>query len=204
MDNERKSWEQMTEEGEPTLWYGRFNAFRLMDFGRSIAAVFHEEYSKKPETTRKVLEPDGTWYEMARKWQWEERAAAWDAHWIEAQEKVIAQEKEKVFRTGFALQYKRIQSLDNILNKLIDMTEDENKVWIPDVKSIGAGPNAYAADIVHFNAPLFTLIEKYKASIAAEMGERVKKQELTGKDGGAMEFDIELVGNRPEDEESEG
>jgi hypothetical protein len=84
------------------------------------------------------------------------------------------------------VQHRRIQSLDRILNKLIEMTEDEDKVWLPDVKAIGNGPNAERVDLVNFNAPLFTLIDKYKASIAAEMGERVKKTELTGKDGGPV------------------
>jgi hypothetical protein len=187
MSEERKSWEQMEEE--PSLWFGRFTRYRLMAFGRSVAAVFHEEYSKQLETTRKVLEPDGTWYDIEKEWKWKERAVDWDAHWIEEQDKLIAQEREIVLRSGFAVQHRRIQSLDRILNQLIEMTEDDDKVWIPDVKSIGAGPNAYAANIVHFNAPLFTLIEKYKASIAAEMGERVKKTELTGKDGGPIRME---------------
>jgi hypothetical protein len=202
MENERKSWEQMVDEGESDLWFGRFRAYLLMGFKRSVQAVFQLEAEENRGNQR--AEAHGYWYEYAKQYDWAKRAQAYDAHWIEEQDKLIAQEREVVLRTGFAVQHRRIQSLDNLLNKLIEMTEDENKIWIPDVKSIGAGPKAYAADIVHFNAPLFTLIEKYKASIAAEMGERVKKQELTGKDGGAMEFDIELVGNRPEDEESEG
>jgi hypothetical protein len=199
---ERKAWEQMSEE--PDLWYSRFTHYRLMMFGRSIAAVFKEEYSNKLDNTRKSTEPDGTWYEIARKWEWKERAAAYDAHWVEEQDAIIKQEREIALRSGFAIQHKRVQSLDKVLNRLLEMAEHEDKVWIRDVKSIGAGPAAYEAEIFHFNAPLFTLIEKYKASIAAEMGERVKKQELTGKDGGPVEYDVELVGNRPEDEESEG
>jgi hypothetical protein len=175
--DERKPWEQI--EGESMTWFRRFDRYRLMVFGRSVAAVFQEEYSKKLDNTRKSMEPDGTWYKIAEKWQWEARAAQWDAFQAEEAEKIIAREREIVFRSGFALVHKRVQSLDRILNKLIDMTEDQDKVWIPDVKAIGNGPGAERVDLVNFNAPLFALIDKYKASIAAEMGERVKKKDIT-------------------------
>lgn len=198
MNDERKIWEQM--EQEPDLWFGRFRAYLLMGFKRSVSAVFQMEAEEN--RGNQSTETHGYWYEYAKKYNWEKRAKAYDQHWIEEQDAIIKQEREIVLRSGFAVQHKRIQSLDKLLNKLIEMTEDENKVWIPDVKSVGAGPTAYAVDIVHFNAPLFTLIDKYKASIAAEMGERVKKQELTGKDGEAMKFVTEWGGGRLEEDES--
>jgi hypothetical protein len=176
MDEERKPWEQLPDE--PDLWYGRFRRFFLMAFGRSVSAVFKAEVSEGSRANQS-LEVYGYWYEYAKKYNWQERAAAYDANWIEEQDKIIAQEKEKVLRSGFALQYKRIQSLDRLLNKLIEMTDDEDKIWIPDVKAIGNGPGAERVDLVNFNAPLFTLIDKYKASLAAEMGERVKKKDIT-------------------------
>lgn len=203
MDEERKSWEQMLDKGESDLWFGRFRAYLLMGFRRSVQAVFQQELEENGGNWRD--EAHGSWYEYAKKYNWQARAAAYDAHWLEEQDELIKQEREIVLRTGFAVQHRRIQSLDKILNKLLEMTEDEDKVWLPDVKAIGTGEFAERVDLVNFNAPLFTLIDKYKAAIAAEMGERVKKKEITGKDGGAVEFEIELVGNRPEeDDESEG
>lgn len=177
MDEERKPWEQ--QEGESMTWFRRFERFRLMVFGRSIAAVFQEEETEKNREKPRT-KPTGDWYEIAEKWNWEDRAAEWDAFQTEEAERVIARERAIVLRSGFALQHKRVQALDKIANKLIDMIEDEDKVWLPDVKAIGNGPSAERVDLVNFNAPLFSLIEKYQASIAAEMGERVKKTELTG------------------------
>jgi hypothetical protein len=180
MDEEHKAWEQLP--GESSLWYGRFTRFKLMIFGRSVAAVFREEMRGNERN-----EPPGRWYEESKKWNWEARATEWDAFQTEETEKVIARERALVLRSGFALQHKRVLALDRLANKLIEMTEDEDKVWIPDVKAIGNGPGAERVDLVNFNAPLFTLIEKYQASIAAEMGERVKKTELTGKDGEVLQ-----------------
>lgn len=183
MNGERKLWEQMVDEGEPVLWFERFTRFRLMYPKRSIVDVFLEEEVKntrgeeirgKPRT-----EAPGHWYEEAKKWRWKERVAAWDAHWIAEQDEIIEEERARVLRTGFAVQHRRIQELDRLVNKLIEMTEDEDKVWVPDVKAIGNGPNAQRVDLVNFNAPLFTLIRGYQADIAAEMGERVKKKDIT-------------------------
>jgi hypothetical protein len=177
MSDERKPWDQLEEEGESSLWYGRFRAYLLMGFKRSVNAVFHLEAEETRDYPSTGVQ--GHWYEYAKKYRWEERALAYDTHWIEEQDKLIAQEREIVLRTGFALQHKRIEALDKIANILIEMTEDEDKVWLPDVKSVGFGPTAERVDIVNFNAPLFTLIEKYQASIAAEMGERVKRKDIT-------------------------
>lgn len=173
--NERKPWDQLEEETD--LWYGRFRSYLLMSFKRSVNAVFQLEAEENRGNQK--LEAHGYWYEYAKKYRWEERVQAYDTEWIEEQDKLIAQEREVVLRTGFALQHKRIQSLDSILNKLIDMLEDNKNIWMPDVKAIGNGPNAERVDLLSFNAPIFTLIEKYHASIAAEMGERVKRKDIT-------------------------
>lgn len=177
MNDERKPWDQLEDEGESSLWYGRFRAYLLMGFKRSVSAVFQLEAEEI--RGNQSTETYGYWYEYAKKYSWEERAQAYDAHWIEEQDKLIEQEREIVLRTGFAVQHRRIQSLDSIVNKLIDMLEDNNNIWMPDVKAIGNGPNAERVDLLSFNAPIFTLIEKYHASIAAEMGERVKRKDIT-------------------------
>lgn len=201
MENEeRKSWEQM--EGESSLLYGRFTVYLRLGTKRSIATVYKKE--KKGEKGSNI--PHGSWYDVEKEWKWKERAKDYD-EWQRAEEdRIIAEEREKVLRSGFALQHKRIKELDRLARKLIRYTNDEEKIWIPETKTTTFGEEkSQIVEKIVFNAPLFTVIEKYQASIAAEMGERVKKQELTGKDGGSMEFEIELVGNKPEeDDESEG
>ena len=118
---------------------------------------------------------------------WQERVKQYDADQaakqIEIQDKIIAEEREKVLRSGFALMHKRVEMLDRLSNKLIQWTDEEKKVWIPETRVIGSGENAQTIENITFNAPLYTLIDKYLDSIAKETGERVKvtKSELSGK-----------------------
>jgi hypothetical protein len=175
VSEERKAWDQLPNE--PDLWYGRFTAFLRLGTKRSVNAVFKKENNKKQQKTTAF--PGPTWYEAAKEWRWQERARAYDEHQRAEEDRIIAEEREKVLRSGFALQHKRIQALNRLTNKLIAMTNDEDKIWMPDVKSVGTGPTAERVDLLQFNAPLFTLIDKYLASIAAEMGERVKKKDVT-------------------------
>jgi len=175
---ERKSWEQ--QEDEPTLWYGRFREFLRMGTKRSVGAVFKKEgNSKELGKTRKTLEPDGTWYAKAREWKWEERARKWDEHQRAEEDKAIAEEKDRVLRSGFALMHKRVKELDRLSRKLIRMTGDESKVWLSETKtSVFGEDRSQTIEKVTFNHQLFQLIDKYLDSIAKEVGERVKKQEL--------------------------
>lgn len=197
---ERKSWEQMLDKQEPDLWYGRFRAYLLMGFKRSVQAVFHQEAEENRGNPRG--EAQGHWYEYAKKYNWEERAQAYDKHWIEEQDKLIAQEREVVLRKGFALDYKRIEALNKLADKMVQWADDDSKVWLVKKQDVtGDGFSKHTEEEV-FNAPMLGMIEKYFAGIAAEKGERVKKQELTGKDGEPMRFITEWGGGRLEDDES--
>lgn len=168
------------QEGEPMRWFQRFDKFRLMVPVRSIAAVFNEENQRKPEKTRG--NPGREWYEAAKQWQWEKRAAAWDAYRNAQIEAEILAEEKHILRTHYALRHKRIAELDAIATKLIDYLEDENNIWLPDVKGVGTGPTAERVDLIRFNAELFAQIRGVLADIAAEKGERVKKTETTFKE----------------------
>lgn len=199
-DEQQQIWAR--QAGEPLTWYRRFERYRLMEPIRSIAAVFQdEEREKKRDKPR--TKPTGDWYEAAKKWRWDERVAAWDVYLDGQIEQQIAIERKKVLRSRYALAHKRIEELDRLAQKLIDYAKEEKNIWLLDVKAIGTGPDAERVDLVQFNDALFREIRAHFADIAAELGERVKKKELTGKDGGPVEFEIELVGNSPDDDDSE-
>lgn len=179
MEEERELWDQV--EGEPDLWYARFVAYLRMGSKRSVNALFKRETKKNQEKPRGNAGPD--WYDAEKEWNWKERARSYDEHVRAEEDRVRAEEKEKVLRAGFALQYKRIEVYGQLLRKLISYTRDDDKIWLLDVKSVQVGLDSYErVDIVHFNAPLFTLIDRYLAAIAAEMGERVKKKEISSKE----------------------
>lgn len=187
MDEERKAWYQ--KDGEKTLWHETtkalavFNEYCLLGPSRSLAKLAKKD-GKSTAYVRQLERWSSTFH-------WQERARAYDEHIRAEEDRILAAEKEKVLRSGFALMHERVEALDKLTRKLISYAHDEKNVWLPDVKSVQVGKFDYErVDIVHFNAPLFTLIDKYFASIAAELGERVKKQEVTGKDGGPLEIDV--------------
>ena len=74
MSDERAPWEQ--QDGEPSRWYQRFEAYRLMGPGRSLEAVWRSEEAVRSRAKR----PSSTWYERSEQWQWKSRAQAWDQH----------------------------------------------------------------------------------------------------------------------------
>ena len=164
-------------EGEPDLWYGRFRVYLLMGSRRSVGAVYRKEYHVKARQT--TLKISGDWYEAAKQWNWLERARDYDEFQRAEEDRIIAEEKEKVLRSGFALMHKRIKELDRLSRKLIQMEKDESKVWIPEIRTIGSGDNAQHIEKLVFNAPLYQTIDKLFDSIAKETGERVKKKDIT-------------------------
>lgn len=173
MSDERQAWDQIP--GEPDRWYKRFTRFRLMEPVRTIATVWQEE-SKSNEKRRSNA--PGTWYEIARLWKWEERVATWDAFLDTEIEKEIASERKKILRTGLALQHKRVELLVKKAQQLIDITDTQSGIWVPDVKSIGTGKDAERVDLVQFNDAAFRELREYLTDIADEMGERTKKSEV--------------------------
>src|SRR5256885_3768892 len=120
MDEERKIWEQ--QQDEPDLWYGRFRVFLRLGTRRSVNAVFEKESKKKKEEARTNTGP--RWYEAAKEWNWETRARAHDEYVRAEEDRIIAEERDKIMRSGFALQHKRIQLLDRLSRKLVKMTDD--------------------------------------------------------------------------------
>jgi hypothetical protein len=175
MNEERKPWEQI--EREPDLWYGRFVKFMRLGTKRSVNAIYAKESKQKQVKSSTNIGPE--WYEASKQWNWAERARAYDEHQRAEEDRIIAEEREKVMRSGFALQHKRIEILDKLSRKLIRMANDEEKVWIPETKTTSFGEDkSQVVEKVVFNAPLFTLIDKYQDSLAKEMGERVKKQDI--------------------------
>lgn len=178
-ENEKAIWLQ--QDGESALWFRRFDRYRLMWPVRKIATVFQEEQSEKNREKPRTI-PTGDWYEIAKQWRWEERAAAWDAYMDAEIDKTIAAERKKVLRTGLALQHKRIELLAKKVQQLIDITNEESGIWIPDVKSVGMGKDAERVDLVQFNDAAFRELREYLTDIADEMGERVKKKEVAYKE----------------------
>lgn len=177
MSEERKPWEQRIDEGEPDLWYGRFVKFMRLGTKRSVNAVFRKENNKKQQET--TMFPGPTWYEAAKQWNWESRARDYDEYQRAEEDRIIAEEREKVLRSGYALMHKRVKTLDRLSRKLEQIEKDESKVWLTETRTTTMSENkSVVIEKTTFNHHLYMLIDKYFDSIAKEVGDRVKKQEI--------------------------
>lgn len=85
---ERKPWQQ--REGEPDLWYDRFEVFRMLGAFRSVRKTYQAFQREDPEMYTGKTTPPG-WHEKAKQWGWAERARAYD---LEQREQFMVQEQE--------------------------------------------------------------------------------------------------------------
>lgn len=82
-------WEQIPEE--PNIWYARFRQYLLFGNGRSLYNAYVKS-TKKPKT-----QVPGAWKDAAKKWDWFNRAHAWDISELEKlSQKVYAQQMEEI------------------------------------------------------------------------------------------------------------
>lgn len=76
------AWDR--QEGETTLFFERFERYRMLGSGRSVDAAWRAEKNKKVGTA------SSRWHIEARKWHWQARATAWDDHQRSLMRKVEA------------------------------------------------------------------------------------------------------------------
>lgn len=166
-----------------------FEDYYALGAGRSLAKLAKAYQSQpKPSPPTKLLSTLKHW---SSAFDWPGQVAARDAELAREQFEAM---KKAARETGYALIEKRLTDLDKLADLLFEEINTEDKRWLPDVKQIGQGENAERVDIVRFNAPLIEQFRKTLDDIAAEMGQRVKGLELTGKDGGPIEVrDIEAI-----------
>lgn len=62
-------------EGEPGIWFDRFNTWRELGPSRTIEDAWRKDRAKKGLSGKR---PHFRWYEVRKEWNWDERALAWD------------------------------------------------------------------------------------------------------------------------------
>jgi hypothetical protein len=176
-------YERQAEAGESSVWYSRFLLYRNMPaIKRNLlgAARLHQERTAKGAHKPYRTTP-GSWRDHAERWQWIERAAAYDDMLhaeAEARAEVLreleAEEERRILSTGYALKHRRIEKLTQAI-QLIDRSflDDEGKIEYRFVSADKIRELRGALD-----------------DIAKEMGDRARKTELTGRDGEPVEIEI--------------
>lgn len=84
------AWDR--QPGEPSLWFDRFERYRLMGSGRTMLGCYHQEQDKNgQERTNNI---PGSWRTAIETWRWRERVEAWDTH----RANQLRAEDEKLYR----------------------------------------------------------------------------------------------------------
>lgn len=155
------------------------NDWLRMGPGRSLAAL-HEKYSAMQENAAPTQSRD-TLNAWSSRFGWSERATTFDANW----ERIKDEERRAELGHGLALEYERVRKLKELAEFLWGQIDEQDakgvhyNVWVPDVKVVGHGDSAEVVDIERFNAALIREYRETLADIAAEVGGRVKKADLT-------------------------
>jgi hypothetical protein len=173
--SDRQPWDQASDE--PSLWFRHFERYRLLGANRNVLAAYNSLRDEKGK--HHVTRPPQTWYNAHKAWDWEKRATAWDAHCLKLAAERIESERVDALTQGFAVKAERIQALNDLAETLLAEVGDEERRWLRDVKSIGAGDNAERVETERFNAPLVHEFRGLLDDIAAEVGGRVSKTDIT-------------------------
>jgi len=96
--------------------------------------------------------------------------------------------------TGLAVREKRVELLQELAFVMRDDLLVKKLLWTPQVKGIGGADNYERIDYEEFNTAEVMQLRGVLDDIAAEVNERVKRQEVTGKNGAplipAAKFDL--------------
>lgn len=192
------------QDGETPIWYARFLLFRNMPpSARSLLGSVHA-YEETRGASKKSRSVPGQWYQRAQEFHWRERAETYDAERRREEEAQLEAERQAILAHGYARMHRRVQKLDELADKLEGLIDIEDRLWLPDVKSVGTGLTAERVDLITFNDALIREYRATLADIAAELGERVKatKQTLSGslEIEGAKDYLLAKLAQLPDDE----
>lgn len=142
------------------------NDYLRMGVGRSLRTLLSSWVEQGQTST--PTSNFSTLSEWSRRYGWGKRAESYDA---EIDQKKTDHANE-VMQSGLALAHNRVDELKDLAKFLKGEISDIDKVWLPDVKQIGAGKSAERVDIVRFNAALIKEYRETLDDLAREVGGR--------------------------------
>lgn len=121
-------WERQrypeTDELEPSMWWSRFDSiYRPMGPDRSLLGAVNQKRRQEHKSVSNTVAE--AWFRNAKKWNWRERAEAWDEH--ERQKRLVIEQEEREqmvrrhIQVGLGLQTvggKRLKQLESDLQEL--------------------------------------------------------------------------------------
>lgn len=169
------------------------NDYLRLGPGRTLPALvqIYTKGSEKQPPTRSY----GTLKKWAATYHWRDRGAEYDV----GRERQKNEYARQMMMSGLAVPFERVEKLKVLAGFLEGQLYEQDEegvyhnVWLPDVKQIGAGPNAERVDIERFNAAIISEFRAALGDLAKETGGRVRKAEITGAEGGPIEMKQEPI-----------
>jgi hypothetical protein len=108
-------------------------------------------------------------------------------------DEIKAQDETSALTTGLSLKENRVKLLHDLAGLLSRDIFEGKRLWLDQAKGIGSAENYERIDYQEFNTAEVAQLRGLLDDIATEVGERVKRQEVTGKDGKPIElFDMSV------------
>ena len=94
-------------------------------------------------------------------------------------EEIKAADETSALKTGLALKENRVDRLQQLANLLIADLFENKLLWTDEVKGIGGADNFERIDYKEFNKAEVDALRGVLDDIAAEVGQRIKKSDVT-------------------------
>jgi hypothetical protein len=163
-------WEQLP--GEDHKWYQFFfNYFVLSGFTRSVIGAFrrHREEEEKSVPDKTLTGEARHWYVAATKWNWQERAQAWDEHQRLKDAAKWEERRTALREQEWGVSSKLLQTAQEYVERLIS-SEDSGAQALPGTPGrvpVPAKPKVRASDISRF-AEVGSKIGRLAAGMATD------------------------------------
>ena len=156
-----------------------------MGAGRSLRKL-HAEYEEQ-SVSGSGTEPPTKYLSTLTRWSsehdWADRAEEYDRR-VEAFKE---EQARQTLKEGLALDHHRVDKLKSIYDRLEEELEENEALWLEDVKQIGKGDQMQVVEILRYNSSLISDLRGLLDDLAKETGGRKKKVEHAGQDGGPIQ-----------------
>ena len=122
------AWDR--EDGEPALWFGRFDKFyRPLGSERSLDAAYRVYLDSSKKGQSAAERPPNSWFNNAKAWRWKERAEAWDETIRQERLAVEAEARRQAQQDATARYIKSAKAMQDIaLRKMVNLQKDPDQL----------------------------------------------------------------------------
>ncbi len=92
------AWERF--EDEPNFWFQRFVLFCRLGWGRSLYSAYLTDRATREVDGKPASGTPGAWRKNAKRWNWTERAEAWDAYQAKLADRGLDEMKQSLLLAG--------------------------------------------------------------------------------------------------------